>query len=143
MPLCRLAEAAVWAVARWADTYLFPDQTSPPPSLAMQQGFSGASANANQTLATLVRVATSALTQPAWAGEVDLHSVAVGKLLAALVKRRQAAARLVALPEWQQLAGKCPLACFCSSTLSPACFSKLLQMARLCTGSFNQGVENI
>jgi hypothetical protein len=28
-PLRRLMEAAVWALARWADTYLFPDEELP------------------------------------------------------------------------------------------------------------------
>ena len=71
----------------------------------MQQTFALGSAAADQTLATLVKVALAALTIPAWTGEVDLHRVAVVRLLPALTKRSQSAAKLAALPEWQQLAG--------------------------------------
>lgn len=95
----------MWAAARWADTYLLQDSPTPV-SPAMHESFSTQAQNSSQTLASLVRVATSALTQPAWAGEVDLHRVAVVRLLRVLVKKRLAAARLVALPEWQQLAGE-------------------------------------
>lgn len=104
---CRFAEAAAWAAARWADTYLLPEPPTEPSTPAMAQAFSLPSPTASQTLATLVRVVTSSLTQPAWAGEVDLHRVAVVKLLFVLVRKAGAAALLVALPEWQQLAGAC------------------------------------
>lgn len=60
---------------------------------------------ADQTLATMVRIANAALTQREWAGEVDLHRVAVVRLLPALAKNRESAAKLVSLQEWQLLAG--------------------------------------
>ena len=100
----RFAEAASWAAARWADTYLLPDSVDGS-SPGMTHAFGHGSPSADQALGTLVRVATAALTKPEWAGEVDLHCVAVLRLLPALVRRPRAAARLVALPQWQQLAG--------------------------------------
>lgn len=78
-------------------------EAADPPSPAMHQAFSAGSQTADQTLAALVRVASAALAAPMWAGEVDLHRVAVIRLLPALLRRQQCTIRLVALPEWQQI----------------------------------------
>ena len=48
----RLMEAAVWAIARWADTYLLPSE---PTSFALATAF-GAVGNGPGVLAALVRL---------------------------------------------------------------------------------------
>ena len=98
----RLMEAAVWAVARWADTYLLPIA---PVSPAMGRAFGGDPHNGPNVLQVLTLVAVTLLGGPEWAGEVDLHRVAILKLLTALVRRRTVCTRLVQVDAWQQLAG--------------------------------------
>lgn len=95
-------EAAVWAVARWADTYLLPISAVSP---AMEAAF-GASGNGLNVLRVLMLVAVRLLGSQEWLGEVDLHRVVVLKLLVVLVRRRTLCEKIVFLEEWHQLAGR-------------------------------------
>ena len=54
-------------------------------------------ANAKSTLSALRGCS------PSWSGEVDLHRVAVQRLLPVLVRRRAMCQRLIRLPEWREL----------------------------------------
>ncbi len=69
-PVCspRLMEAAVWAAARWADTYLFPEDALP----AALEALFGASGSGPGVLEGLVRVATTCLVS--YPGERELHA---------------------------------------------------------------------
>ena len=94
-------EAAVWAVARWADTYLLPLSAE---SAAMERSF-GAAGNGLNVLRVLLLIAMKLLGGQEWLGEVDLHRVVVMKLLVALVRRRTICESIMRFDEWQQLAG--------------------------------------
>ena len=59
----RLMEAAVWAVARWADTYLLPIA---PVSPAMGRAFGAGPHNAPNVLQVLTLVAVTLLGGPEW-----------------------------------------------------------------------------
>ncbi|KAK9812956.1 hypothetical protein WJX72_006385 [[Myrmecia] bisecta] len=100
-PLCspRLMEAAIWAVARWADTYLFPEEEFNSPLAAAF----GAEGGGLHVLDALVKMAGALLSH--WPGEVDLHAVVCKRLLRVLVHRRPICSRLVHLDSWQHLAG--------------------------------------
>lgn len=93
-------EAAVWAVGRWADTYLLSEEELSP---AMAQSF-GPAGNGPLVLAALVQVAGTLLGgQP---GEVELHTGVCTRLLSVLVHRRHVTHRLVQLQPWHNLAGR-------------------------------------
>ena len=93
-------EAAVWAVGRWADTYLLSEEELSP---AMAQAF-GPAGNGPSLLAALVQVAGTLLGgQP---GEVELHTGVCTRLLSVLVHRRHVSQRLVQLQPWHNLAGR-------------------------------------
>lgn len=64
----RLMEGAVWGAARWADTYLFPEEEEPLPE-ALEAAFGGDSGV--HILDMLVHVAQHCLA--AFPGEVELH----------------------------------------------------------------------
>eukprot|EP00798_Chlamydomonas_sp_ICE-L_P020913 gene20913-27759_t len=63
----RLMETCVWSLARWADTYLYPDEALPDVLLAMYAGQAGQS-----VLDMIVQVANTCLVQ--FPGEAELHS---------------------------------------------------------------------
>ena len=94
----RLMEAAAWGAARWAGTYVCPDGPLPPP---LDAAF-GARGGGPAVAASLAGAAASFLT--AWPGETDLHSVAAGLLLPALVRSRAGAAATLAAPAAAALA---------------------------------------
>lgn len=98
-------EATVWAVSRWADTYLLSDEEALSPALA--QSF-GAAGNGPPVLAALVQLACSLLGDQV--GEVELHGGVCGRLLPVLVRRRSVCQRLVQMQHWHSLAGGCSLA---------------------------------
>ncbi len=93
-------EAAVWAIGRWADTYLLSEEDLSP---AMSQAF-GPAGNGPAVLAALVQVAGTLL--GGQAGEVELHTAVCTRLLSVLVRRRHVSHRLVQLQPWHNLAGR-------------------------------------
>ena len=116
--LCRVMEAAVWAVGCWAGTYLLSEEEDLSP--AMSEAF-GPAGNGPSVLAALVQVAGSLLSGQA--GEVELHRVVCTRLLAVLVHRRHVTHRMVQLHQWHSLAGEsaacrhveCMLRCTCKT----------------------------
>ena len=101
-------EAAVWAIGRWADTYLLSEEELSP---AMSQAF-GPAGNGPSVLAALVQVAGTLL--GGQAGEVELHTAVCTRLLSVLVRRRHVSHRLVQLQPWHNLAGR-------TWSLAPSC----------------------
>ncbi|DBA71387.1 TPA: hypothetical protein ACH3X2_011192 [Trebouxia sp. C0005] len=95
----RVMEAAVWAIGRWADTYLLSEEDLSP---AMSKAF-GPAGNGPLVLAALVQVAGTLL--GGQAGEVELHTAVCTRLLSVLVRRRHVSHRLVQLQPWHNLAG--------------------------------------
>ncbi|KAL0028613.1 hypothetical protein WJX79_005646 [Trebouxia sp. C0005] len=95
----RVMEAAVWAIGRWADTYLLSEEDLSP---AMSKAF-GPAGNGPSVLAALVQVAGTLL--GGQAGEVELHTAVCTRLLSVLVRRRHVSHRLVQLQPWHNLAG--------------------------------------
>lgn len=87
----------MWASARCADTYLFPDEQLPAP---LEAAFGG-SAGAGQ-LDTLTRVATTCLV--AYQGERELHTQVCDTLLPVLARHPRSCEQLLQLEAWQQLA---------------------------------------
>lgn len=66
--LARLMEVGVWSLARWADTYLFPEDNLP------QALHAAYASRGGPALAVLERVAAVANTcLVAFAGEAELH----------------------------------------------------------------------
>ncbi len=57
---CRLMEAAAWAAARWADTYLMPDE---PASEGLQSAFGAKGGGGAQVVAVLLQIANTLLSQ--------------------------------------------------------------------------------
>mmetsp|Transcript_11077 Transcript_11077/g.31337 ORF Transcript_11077/g.31337 Transcript_11077/m.31337 type:complete len:1135 (-) Transcript_11077:60-3464(-) len=94
----RLLEVAANGVARWARTYLLPDQHLPTAlaSLYSPQG------DGPRLLDSLVKVAREVLSS--WPGEVQLHLVASKHLLPALMCRPNLNVAIVQLDSWQALA---------------------------------------
>ncbi|GBF98214.1 hypothetical protein Rsub_10714, partial [Raphidocelis subcapitata] len=97
----RLCEVALWAAARWADTYLFPEDEPLPEALEARFGAAGGGGQA--ALELLAAAANQCLT--GYPGESDLTGVTTGALLPVLVRRRAAAARLLSSEPWRALAG--------------------------------------
>lgn len=95
-----MLEAAVWAIGRWADTYLLSEEDLSP---AMSQAF-GPAGNGPAVLTALVQVAGTLL--GGQAGEVELHTAVCTRLLSVLVRRRHVSHRLVQLQPWHNLAGR-------------------------------------
>lgn len=98
---CRLLEAAVWASSRWADTYLFAEESV---ASNLQTAF-GHGGRGDAVLTGLAEVAGMLLGSPVWDGEVDLHRAVACHLLPVLVRRRPVAAALVKKDAWLRLAG--------------------------------------
>jgi hypothetical protein len=122
----RLMETLAWGAARWADTYLMPEDTGGSLHAAMFAGqalglrgdeggegrvyggankakpalFSEAGGGA-QALDALLRVAFTTLT--GWPGETGLQKVAASVLLPALTRRRALCRACVNLPSWGQI----------------------------------------
>lgn len=94
----RLVEVAAASLARWADTYLMPEDC-PPPALAA--AFGAGSAAGGQAAHMLVSLALAALTR--YPGERTLHEVVCAHLLAGLVRRRAVCAALLEAPAWAAL----------------------------------------
>jgi hypothetical protein len=119
----RLMEVCIWAMARWADTYLFPEEPLPGPLQQVfgdstphssQGGSSNGGAASHQVptgtgghgtgaalLDMAVQVANTCLTS--YPGEVELHRQVVTSLLPVLVRRCPVCERLIHLPAWQAL----------------------------------------
>ena len=119
----RLMETLCWGAARWADTYLMPEDTGGSVHAALLAGrtmglgaddggegrvyrgsnkakpasFSEAGGGVRATDA-LLRVALTALT--AWPGEAGVQRVAAATLLPALTRRRALCRACVQLPSW-------------------------------------------
>eukprot|EP00854_Cymbomonas_tetramitiformis_P018543 gene18543-22136_t len=126
----RLLEALLWAVSRWADTYLMPEDSggslhhftqqagcllevggselgalagSPGPlSVAITRAFGEASGGGAAALAILVQAVVAALLY--WPGEIQLQTEATSTLLPILTRRRALCRHLINLESWQQLA---------------------------------------
>ncbi|KAL6757386.1 armadillo-type protein [Haematococcus lacustris] len=130
----RLMEVCLWALARWADTYLYPEAPlpgalhltysssgPPPPAPAPGQaapngpgmhtntGAGGGGASGGVHAARGLQVLEMAVQVAntcltAYPGEGALHSQVCSCLLPVLVRRRTLCERLVQLPAWQALA---------------------------------------
>lgn len=112
----RLLEASVWALARWSDTYLFPEENLPG---ALQVVYGdveagdgvggtdpaayppGGSSKALATLDMLVQIASTCLV--AYPGEGMLHKQVCTVLLPALVRHPGICRKLQTLPSWRSL----------------------------------------
>ncbi|KAF5830248.1 hypothetical protein DUNSADRAFT_14821 [Dunaliella salina] len=112
----RLLEASVWALARWSETYLFPEESLPG---ALQVVYGdveasqsvggtdptayppGASSKALATLDMLVQIASTCLV--AYPGEGMLHKQVCTVLLPALVRHPGICNKLQTLPSWRAL----------------------------------------
>lgn len=92
-------EVVALALARWADTYLMPEEPPPSPALAAAYGQQAASAAAAAHL--LAGLALAALSR--YPGERALHAAAAGGLLAAATRRAALAAALAGAPAWRAL----------------------------------------
>ena len=57
---CRLMEAAAWASARWADSYLMPDEAA---SEGLQSSFGAKGGSGPQVVAVLLQIANTLLSQ--------------------------------------------------------------------------------
>ena len=57
---CRLMEAAAWGCARWADSYLMPDE---PASEGLKTAFGAKGGNGPHVVAVLLQVANTLLSQ--------------------------------------------------------------------------------
>lgn len=57
---CRLMEAAAWGCARWADSYLMPDE---PASQGLRAAFGAKGGNGPHVVAVLLQVANTLLSQ--------------------------------------------------------------------------------
>ncbi|KAK3239066.1 hypothetical protein CYMTET_50978, partial [Cymbomonas tetramitiformis] len=108
----RLLEALLWAVSRWADTYLMPEDSGGslhhftqqgPLSVAITRAFGEASGGGAAALAILVQAVVAALLY--WPGEIQLQTEATSTLLPILTRRRALCRHLINLESWQQLAG--------------------------------------
>jgi hypothetical protein len=97
----RLMEVALWGAARWADTYLFPEED--PLLECLEARFGAAGGGGQVALEMLAAAANQCLT--GYPGEAELHGVVTGTLLPALVRRRACAARLLGCDAWRQLGG--------------------------------------
>jgi hypothetical protein len=107
-----VVEALLWTLARWADTYLIPEdsggslhhatQSAVPPKLA--QAFGEASGGGAAALGMLVSVVTAALLF--WPGETEVQAEATTTLLPVLVRRRALCRHLASMDAWKHLAGQ-------------------------------------
>lgn len=95
----RLLEACVCGVARWADTYLFPEEEEPLPE-SLQAAFGDASGR--NILDMVVTVCQHCLLS--FPGEAELHRQVCHSLLPVLVRRKPLTHQLLQLPSWQKLA---------------------------------------
>ncbi|PRW50955.1 exportin-4 isoform X1 [Chlorella sorokiniana] len=92
----RLVEVAAASLARWADTYLMPQEAPGSPALAA--AFGAGSPGGGQAAQLLVSLVLAGLT--GYPGERALHEVVCGQLLHALVRRPAVCAALLDSPAW-------------------------------------------
>lgn len=90
----RLLEAALWALARWLDTYVLPAEPLHADS-APQLPDAGA------VLRTALEA--SAACVMSYPGEVELHTVVVRTLLHTLVKQPARSGAVAIMPAWREL----------------------------------------
>lgn len=93
----RMMEKSCWAVARWAETYLLPDQAIGP---GLEQAF-GRQGSGSQVAQYLLSLVLRLLWGDQWLGEVDLHRILVVRMLPALVKHDGTRDALLGTQEWQ------------------------------------------
>ncbi|GAX80807.1 hypothetical protein CEUSTIGMA_g8243.t1 [Chlamydomonas eustigma] len=95
----RLMEAATWALARWCDTYLLPEEPLPG---NLQVLYGAADGPASQLLDGIVQFSSTCLIS--YPGEAQLHKRVCTGLLPVLVRRKSLCSSLVNLGSWRDLA---------------------------------------
>lgn len=124
----RLMEALCWALARWADTYLMPEDVGGSLYAAARraEGGSGASGiptfsaysdEGRQALEALLRVASVSLS--GWPGETALAREAAGTLLPVLTRRKALCRALVSSRHWEELVSAAAVRAAPLDTLPP------------------------
>ena len=121
----RLLETTIWALARWADTYLIPEDAGGNLHAAVYAAAGGVRRGAEianklsesgggmfsernggiQALDLLVQIGTKALSD--WPGETSLHRTAGFVLFPVLTRRKMLLKHLTTLPSWATLRGAC------------------------------------
>ncbi|KAI7838545.1 hypothetical protein COHA_007688 [Chlorella ohadii] len=95
----RLVEVSAASLARWADTYLMPQEQPGSPALA--SAFGAGSPGGGQAAQLLVSLVLAGLT--GYPGERALHEVVCGQLLHSLVRRPAVCAALLDTAAWGSL----------------------------------------
>ncbi|GLC45912.1 hypothetical protein PLESTM_001800600 [Pleodorina starrii] len=100
----RLMEAVVWSLARWADTYLFPEEAEGLPVALVAAYATRGSGQAEAVAEGLARLAATCLV--AFPGEAELHEMVCRVLLPVLSRRRPLCACLLeSSRSWGELCG--------------------------------------
>lgn len=124
----RLMEALCWALARWADTYLMPEDVGGSLYAAARRAegsgsngglptFSAFTDEGKRALEALLRVASAALS--GWPGEAALAREAAGTLLPVLTRRKALCKALVASRHWEELVSAAAVRAAPLDTLPP------------------------
>lgn len=121
----RLLETIIWGLARWADTYLIPEDSGGSLHAAVYAAAGGVRRGADianklaasgggmfseanggvQALDLLVQIGTKALSD--WSGETSLQKTAGFVLFPVLTRRKTLLKHLVTLPSWATLRQAC------------------------------------
>ncbi|KAG1679648.1 hypothetical protein FOA52_006165 [Chlamydomonas sp. UWO 241] len=124
----RLMETCMWALSRWADTYLLPEEPLPGD---LQQAYGAPTGRAGHLLDGIVRVALACLVN--FPGEALLHGAVCGTLLPVLVRRKPLCRALVALSSWQELchafASRAPALCLSMGSKTQRSLAQCLCLA--------------
>ncbi|GLI66389.1 hypothetical protein VaNZ11_010181 [Volvox africanus] len=100
----RLMESCVWSLARWSDTYLFPEEVEGLPAALVAAYATRGSGQAEAVVDGLARLAATCLV--AFPGEVELHGMVCTTLLPVLSRRRPLCASLLECSRsWGELCG--------------------------------------
>ncbi|EFJ51675.1 hypothetical protein VOLCADRAFT_116320 [Volvox carteri f. nagariensis] len=100
----RLMESCVWSLARWSDTYLFPEEAEGLPAALTAAYATRGSGQAEAVADGLARLASTCLV--AFPGEAELHGMVCTVLLPVLSRRRPLSSSLLDCSRsWGELCG--------------------------------------
>ncbi|GIM17237.1 hypothetical protein Vretimale_19750, partial [Volvox reticuliferus] len=100
----RLMESCVWSLARWSDTYLFPEEAEGLPAALVAAYATRGSGQAEAVVDGLARLAATCLV--AFPGEAELHGMVCTALLPVLSRRRPLCSSLLECSRsWGELCG--------------------------------------
>ncbi|GIL61595.1 hypothetical protein Vafri_16032, partial [Volvox africanus] len=100
----RLMESCVWSLARWSDTYLFPEEAEGLPAALVAAYATRGSGQAEAVVDGLARLAATCLV--AFPGEAELHGMVCTTLLPVLSRRRPLCTTLLECSRsWGELCG--------------------------------------